>query len=119
MDHALRYSAFALLWIAQIRDDFWMEHSQYTILVILIYILFCVGKMVVRGRKLLNHYRMRNLKYGLGLGFVAFIFFLMSLDDVHDTWRFRHGVAQMFMGGAMYNLWKVVQVKKDLLPHNI
>lgn len=29
-DHVLRYTVFSAVWVFQIKDHFWMEHSQYT-----------------------------------------------------------------------------------------
>lgn len=118
LDHLLRYSAFALLWLAQIKDEFWMEDSQWTLFVLFVLGLFCIAKVFVRRKEVLKHYRMRPLKIGVGFGVLAFIFFLTSLDDYHDPFRFKHGIAQLLFGGALYNLWNVVKVseKMDHLP---
>ena len=119
VDHLLRYSAFALLWIAQIKDDYWMEKSQWTIFVIVLYGLFCGAKLLARGKLLWSTYNKRALKFGAGFAVGAFVFFLASLDDHADPYRWKHGVAQALFGAGLYYLWQVCPRTEptDLLPN--
>lgn len=118
MDQLFRYSTFAALWIAQIKDEYWMEETQYTLLVIFIMLMLCAIKLFARGRLLFNMFDKRALKFGALFATFALLFFLLSLDDANDLWRWKHGVAQCFFGAAIYNLWRVVPNKadRDLLP---
>jgi hypothetical protein len=56
-------------------------------------------------------YRFDKLRNGAIFAFFAFVFFLVSLDDHADRWRWKHGMAQLLFGGALYNLWQVVDPK--------
>lgn len=115
-DHLLRYSFFALLWVAQIKDGFWMEHTQYTIAVLLVLALFAAVKIAV-GR-VWRRYDRTRLRNGVLFAGMAFGFFLASLDDHSDPYRWKHGVAQLLFGAALFSVWQVVdwRAKGALLP---
>ncbi len=115
-DHVLRYSFFALLWIAQIKDAYWMEHTQYTIAVLLVLALFAAVK-IAAGR-LWRRYDRTRLRNAVLFAGAAFGFFLASLDDHSDPYRWKHGVAQLLFGASLFSVWQVVdwRGKGALLP---
>eukprot|EP00938_MAST-03A_sp_MAST-3A-sp1_P000729 g729.t1 len=102
----LRYAAFALVTVAQVRDNFWMEQSQWSMLVILFYALLPLLKFVSQNR-IPNYHRQRTKK-GLSFALLAALFFVMGLDEKNDRFRISHSVAHVFMGGALYQLWAIV-----------
>ncbi len=135
-DHLLRYLSFALLWICQIKDQFYMENTQYTLLILFTLGIFALAKVLAHRKRIFGLYRfdkLRCMKHlsclpvnsfirnGALFGLVAFIFFLVSLDDHADRYRWKHGVAQLLFGGALFNLWQVVKTggKSSGLPFNL
>ena len=106
----LRYAAFALVTVAQVRDKFWMEQSQWSMLVISVYALLPLLKFVSQNR-IPNYHRQRTKK-GLSFALLAALFFVMGLDEKNDRFRICHSVAHVFMGGALYQLWAIVPSSK-------
>ncbi len=95
-----------------------MEHEHWTIGVILVVGLFAAVRIAAGGRRLWALYRTERLRNGAIFAAVAFVFFLVSLDDHADAYRWKHGVAQLLFGASLWNLWLVVgpPSKQALLP---
>eukprot|EP00049_Salpingoeca_infusionum_P016265 m.330433 g.330433 ORF g.330433 m.330433 type:complete len:222 (-) comp16045_c1_seq2:64-729(-) len=122
IDNGLRYLAFCLVWITQMKDAFWMEKSQYTMYVVVPFTLLPVAKLILFGNRFFfnGHETARGL---LALT-VAFVFFYLGLDDEHDPYRVFHGCAQLAAGAALYFMWQMIpenNYKKTdaYLPHNM
>ena len=101
----LRYNAFGCVTIAQVRDGFWMERSQWSLLVITFYAMLPIVKFL-RLRQI-PAYRRKKTKRGLLCAFAAAIFFAMGLDENNDPFRLWHSVAHVFMGLTLYHLWGI------------
>ena len=95
---------------SQVRDKFWMEQSQWSMLVISFYALLPLLKFVSQNR-IPNYHRQRTKK-GLSFALLAALFFVMGLDEKNDRFRICHSVAHVFMGGALYQLWAIVPSSK-------
>lgn len=92
-DNFLRYIAFASVWIAQVKDRFWMTETRYTAYVAGLFTLMLIGKVVFDQRPIpFQHGKVFRGTLAL---FVAAVFFYLSLDDLHDPYRLFHGLAQV------------------------
>lgn len=107
LDHILRYSGFAAIWIAQIKDDFWMHETQWTLYVLFLFGFFCVVRTVSRRKQAFEGLSKRRILWGVVFSALAGVLFVISLDDAHDSFRFWHGMSQIFFGAALWNLWQV------------
>eukprot|EP00041_Stephanoeca_diplocostata_P012685 m.212679 g.212679 ORF g.212679 m.212679 type:complete len:178 (-) comp19049_c0_seq7:215-748(-) len=47
-DHVLRYTVFSAVWVFQVKDEFWMEQSQYTVSVPVACAILLLFRMVTR-----------------------------------------------------------------------
>lgn len=47
-DHLLRYCGFALVLVCQVKDGFWMQDSQYTVGVVVLFAVLYVMKLFVQ-----------------------------------------------------------------------
>merc|ERR1712216_1051970 len=93
----LRYAAASLVTLAQIKDGFWMQQTQYTVWVVVFFVALLVGRYALSGQ--LPVYRTSgNLLRGGALGAAAGICFYFGLDDDHDEFRFAHGISHLFGG---------------------
>ncbi len=95
-----------------------METEHYTIGVILLVGLFGAAKIAAGGRRLWGMFRKDRLRNAAIFAAAAFVFFLTSLDDHADVYRWKHGVAQLLFGACLWNLWLVAgpPTKQSLLP---
>lgn len=98
-------AVFAIVWICQLKDRYWMDATQYTLWFCVVFCLFAVVKFV-SGMKRMRFSKNRLIAGGVSIMFAAG-FFILSLDDEHDTLRWKHGVAQAFAGIALFNLWQI------------
>jgi len=105
----LRYNAFACVTIAQVKDGFWMDNSQYTIVVVAFYALLPLMKFTIQKR--IPKFRRDKTKGGLAFAALAVVFFMLGLDELNDAFRICHSIAHLFMGAALYSLWAIVPLK--------
>mmetsp|Transcript_142135 Transcript_142135/g.247710 ORF Transcript_142135/g.247710 Transcript_142135/m.247710 type:complete len:253 (+) Transcript_142135:57-815(+) len=110
----LRYSFASAVVLAQVKDEFWMQKTQYTIYVV----VFCFSMLVARYvyvAQLPVYWNSVNLARGILFGICAGVCFYFGLDDVDDEFRFAHGMGHLFGGLALTFLWKMVPrpKKKD------
>jgi hypothetical protein len=92
-DHLLRYLAFASVWVAQIRDGYWMETTHYTLYVALAFMLLPVAHMLFG--KHIPYFDRPKVIYGFLALVVAGFFFYLGLDETHDPFRMFHGFSQV------------------------
>lgn len=88
-----RYLAFALVWICQLKDDYWQEQTGYTTVLAFIFILLPLVKMSVTGT--VPPFNTRSLVVGAAFLLGAGLCFYLSLDEKHDPYRVLHGIAQV------------------------
>eukprot|EP00055_Hartaetosiga_balthica_P003374 m.7550 g.7550 ORF g.7550 m.7550 type:complete len:222 (+) comp2844_c0_seq1:34-699(+) len=105
-DVFLRYLSFGLVWVAQLKDGYWMVTSQYTVWVAAFFGVLMVAKLVLTSNS--TPFDQGILLKGIGGLVVAAIFFFLSLDDAKDPYRLFHGIAQSFVGLALYFLWQAI-----------
>lgn len=103
----LRYSFASAVVLAQVKDAFWMQKTQYTIFVVVVCFSGLVMRYVLAGQ-LPVYWTSANLLRGGGFGAVAGICFYFGLDDVDDEFRFAHGMGHLFGGLALTFLWNLV-----------
>jgi len=108
----LRYTAFASVTVAQVKDGFWMDNSQYTVMVVSVYALLPLMKFVKLQR--IPKFRRDKTKGGLAFAALAAIFFILGLDELNDPFRLCHSIAHVFMGAALYLLWAIVPLTANL-----
>ncbi len=90
-----------------------MEETHYTVWVVGFFVIFAIVKVLSNGRDQLRHYHRTRLLAGGGCVLAAALFFWLSLDDEHDLFRWKHGVAQLLFGVALVNLWQVTAPNKE------
>ena len=47
VDHVLRYTFFSLVWICQLKDDYWMENSEFTVWVVSVLVVILGVRIAV------------------------------------------------------------------------
>ena len=104
LDVALRYAAFALVWLAQIKDDY--RNPRWTAAVVLLFCAMPIFKFGLACR--LPPYDIERLCKGLCAGFGAAVCFVFGVDDTLDPLRVFHGLSQGLVGLALYYLWQLV-----------
>eukprot|EP00051_Salpingoeca_urceolata_P007066 m.93823 g.93823 ORF g.93823 m.93823 type:complete len:228 (-) comp15103_c0_seq2:74-757(-) len=116
--NTLRYIAFAAVWVCQLRDDYWMDETKYTLYAV-------VGFVVVAGVKLIAEdgplpWRTTHTFRGFAALCMAGVCFRISLADEYDKYRLWHGLAQVFVGVALWFFWQCIPQdfgkKYDFLP---
>ncbi|EDQ89074.1 uncharacterized protein MONBRDRAFT_25649 [Monosiga brevicollis MX1] len=105
-DNFLRYLAFALVWIAQIKDAYWMFQTQYTAYVVVFFLALPMLNMLL-GSGLPVYNRPKVIRGFLAL-MVAGVCFYLGLDDENDAFRLFHGLSQVVVGVALFYLWQAV-----------
>jgi len=108
----LRYNAFASVTVAQVRDGFWMERSQWSVLVIAAYALLPILKFAKL--KCVPAFHRQKTRNGLAFAAIAAAFFVMGLDETNDPFRISHSIAHVFMGATLYNLWGIAPTPEAL-----
>lgn len=103
----LRYVAASLVLLAQVKDGFWMQKTQYTVYVVVLFIVGLVARFLVLG-EFPVYFSSGNLLRGTLLAGAAGICFAFGLDDDHDEFRFAHGLSHLFGGLALTFLWNLV-----------
>eukprot|EP00039_Didymoeca_costata_P031613 m.35637 g.35637 ORF g.35637 m.35637 type:complete len:237 (+) comp8916_c0_seq1:230-940(+) len=103
-DHLLRYVAFALTWITQSKDEYWMEGSHYTVYVPSFFGVLLVIKIIADP----PNYNVSMAWRGIVALFIAGMFFGAALDDITDEYKMLHGMSQVFVGVALYYLWQMI-----------
>ena len=104
LDVALRYAAFALVWLAQIKDDY--RNPRWTAAVVLLFCAMPIFKFGLACR--LPPYDIERLCKGLCAGFGAAVCLVFGVDDTLDPLRVFHGLSQGLVGLALYYLWQLV-----------
>jgi hypothetical protein len=75
-------------------------------------------------RERLRLYNKKRLSTGIAAIVIAALFFWLSQDDLHDALRWKHGLAQVLFGVALFQLWSITTptvesydvIEKDKLP---
>lgn len=111
----LSYLAFTLVWIAQLKDEYWMDNSMYTVFVVIIFaaLPFIKHISVFLKKRELPPFNFKSLLLGSISGFIASIFFLLGLNSDKDWLRHWHGLSHLFFGGCLYFLWGVLSLTKS------
>merc|ERR1719356_2264537 len=91
----LRYIAFSLVGMAQVNDGFWMEKSQFTVYVVILFAVLLIWRYAATGQ-LPEYLNRGNLLRGVCLGSLGGVFFYFGLDDKDDEFRFCHGISHIF-----------------------
>ena len=104
-DTLLRYLAFALVWITQIKDRYWMENTRYTVYVVGLFVLLMILKLVADPRN--PAYQTGKVLKGVFALVIAALFFYLSLDDPIDPYRLFHGLAQVCLCVFLYDRVRV------------
>lgn len=106
-DNMLRYLSFSIIWIAQLKDRYWMEETQYTLFICLVFAILTVVKFAINLQRSSSKYHRQRLIIGGVASVLAGFFFWLSQDDGHDLLRWKHGASQVFFGVALFHLWQV------------
>lgn len=110
----LSYLAFTLIWVAQLKDEYWMDNSMYTVLVVIFFSLLPFVKhiSIFLKKKELPPFNFKYLTFGSICGFIASVCFLLGLNSDRDWLRHWHGLSHLFFGGCLYYLWGVLSLTK-------
>lgn len=114
----LCYAAFALVWIAQLKDEYWMDKTQYTVGAVSIFGLLPFAKALYE--RAFPELNWQLYLRGVLLAVPAFICFVLGLNS--DDWlRHWHGLSHIFFGATLYYLWSSIIPKKQahLLPSHM
>lgn len=103
----LRYVAASCVLLAQVKDGFWMQETQYTIVIVLGAVGLLMLRYVLCGEIPVYCTSENATRCGL-LGSLALISFYYGLDDDHDQFRFAHGLSHLFSGVALTFLWNLI-----------
>lgn len=103
----LRYLSASLVVIAQVKDGFWMQETQYTVAVVVVGVVALVLRYVAFGEIPVYFTTENGVRCGI-LGVLTGICFYLGLDDDHDSFRFAHGLSHLFAGMALTFLWNLI-----------
>eukprot|EP00746_Dinoflagellata_sp_MGD_P123017 gnl/MRDRNA2_/MRDRNA2_57749_c0_seq1.p1 gnl/MRDRNA2_/MRDRNA2_57749_c0~~gnl/MRDRNA2_/MRDRNA2_57749_c0_seq1.p1 ORF type:complete len:258 (-),score=26.09 gnl/MRDRNA2_/MRDRNA2_57749_c0_seq1:132-905(-) len=113
----LRYAAASTVVLAQVKDGFWMQETQWTVVVVFVAVALLVLRYVMTG-EIPVYFTAENASRCGIIGSLAGISFYYGLDDDHDQFRFAHGLSHLFSGVALTFLWNLIprpKRKEDLM----
>eukprot|EP01126_Amoeba_proteus_P012583 TRINITY_DN15185_c0_g2_i1.p1 TRINITY_DN15185_c0_g2~~TRINITY_DN15185_c0_g2_i1.p1 ORF type:complete len:212 (+),score=9.52 TRINITY_DN15185_c0_g2_i1:74-709(+) len=105
----LSYLAFALVWIAQLKDDYWMVKTQYTVFVASFFASLPFLKHLFR--RTLPPYDWSKLLWGIFYGLSAGTCLVAGFQ--YEDSRHWHTVARFLFGPSLVFLWSTVKRTKN------